>query len=71
MCDSKVSTPCTLASKFEMYQEKERFKSLHSTIVIFLANLVASSSVKSTSKKPPLSKVTDVYDASRCSLRQS
>ncbi len=71
MCESKVSAPCTLASKFEMYREKERFKPLHSTVVIFLADLAPSSSVKSTSKKPLVSKVTDVYDAGRCSLKQS
>ncbi len=70
MCESKVSAPYTLASKFEMYQEKERFKLLHFTIVIFLADLAPSSSVKSTSKKPLVSKVTDVYEVGRCSLRQ-
>jgi hypothetical protein len=36
-----------------------------------LADLAPSSSVKSTSKKPLVSKVTDVYDAGRCSLKQS
>ncbi len=36
MCESKVSAPCTLASKFEMYREKERFKPL---TVIFLVDL--------------------------------
>ncbi len=61
MCKSKVSAPCTLASKFGMYQEKERFKLLHSTVVIFLANLAPSSSVKNTSKKPLVSKMTNVY----------
>ncbi len=71
MCKSKVSALCTLASKFGMYQEKERFKLLHSTAVIFLAYLAPSSSVKSNSKKPLVSKVIDVYEAGRCSLRQS
>ncbi len=71
MCESKVSAPCTLALKFGMYWEKERFKPLQSTVVIFLASLAPSSSVKRTSKKPLVSKVVDVYEASRCSLRQS
>ncbi len=71
MCENKVSTPCTLVSKFVMYHEKERFKSLHSTAVISLANLAFFSSVKSTLKKPLVSKVTYVYEAGRCNLRQS
>ncbi len=71
VCESKVSAPCTLVSKFGMYREKERFKPLHSTAVIFMVDLAPSSSVKSTSKKPLVSKVTDVYEAGRCSLRQS
>ncbi len=66
MCESKVLAPCTLVSKFGMYQGKERFKPLHSTAVIFLANLAPSSSVKRTSKKPLVSKVTDVYEAGKC-----
>jgi hypothetical protein len=53
-----------------MYREKERFKPLHSTTVIFLANLTPSSSMKKTSKKPLVSKMTDVYEVGRCSLRQ-
>ncbi len=71
MCKSKVSAPYTLASKFGMYQDKERFKLLHSIVVIFLANLAPSSSVKKTSKKPLVSKMIDVYEAGICSLRQS
>ncbi len=65
---SEVSAPCILVSKFIMYREKERFKPLHSTIVIFLADLTFFSFVKSTSKKALVSNVTDVYEAGRCSV---
>jgi hypothetical protein len=54
-----------------MYRKKKRFKPLHSTVVIFLADLTPSSSVKSTSKKPLVNKMADVYEAGKCSLRQS
>ncbi len=71
MCENKVSASYTLASKFGMYQEKERFKLLHSTSVIFLANLAPSSSMKRASKKLLVSKVTNVYEVGKYSLRQS
>ncbi len=69
MCENKVSAPCTMVSKFGMYWEKERFKPLHYIVIIFLVDLTLSSSVKRTSKKPLVSKMTNVYEASRCSLK--
>jgi hypothetical protein len=38
------------ASRFGMYMEKERFKPLHSIVVIFLVAFAPSSSVKRISK---------------------
>jgi hypothetical protein len=56
-CVRSYSAPCSLGLKSVEYLENEKAQPLHSTTASFLAALAPSSSSKTTSKYPRVSKV--------------
>ncbi len=71
VCVRSASAPCALASKLDVYLEKDKLSSLHSTEVNFLVAIAPFSFSKRIRKYPLVSNVAEMKDTGRWSFRHS